>query len=46
MTNGDIVRLMTNEEISEWFWGILNYTRWYTDSRLALIDWLNREVSE
>ena len=44
MTNGDKVRAMTDEEISEWFWWMLDYSKCYTDSRIALSDWLKQEV--
>ena len=45
-TNGDIVRTKTNEELNEWFWWMLKYVRGYTDSRVALIDWLNQKVKQ
>ena len=44
-TNGDLVRSMTNEEISKWFWWMLNKTREYTDSRIALKEWLYEEAN-
>lgn len=43
--NGDLVRSMNNEEISKWFWWMLNKTREYTDSRIALKEWLNEEAN-
>lgn len=45
-TNADKIRAMTDEEIAEWFWWMLDYTKNYTDSRLALIDWLKKEATE
>lgn len=42
-TNADKVRDMSDMELSEWFWWMLDYTRGYTDSKLALIDWLKQE---
>ena len=42
--NGDTVREMNNDELEEWFWRMLKYTQWFTDSRWALHDWLNEEV--
>ena len=44
MTNGDKVRQMTDEELSEWFWWMLHYVRTYTDSRIALANWLREKV--
>lgn len=43
MTNADRIRAWTDEEIADWFWWMLDYTKNYTDSRLALIDWLKKE---
>lgn len=43
MTNGDKVRQMTDEELSEWFWQILHYVSNYTSSRVALYEWLKAE---
>ena len=43
MTNADEVRIMTNEELEEWFWWMLWYVNNYTDSRIALHEWLNKE---
>lgn len=43
-TNADRIRAMSDEEISEWFWWMLDYTKQYTDSRLALRDWLKKEA--
>ena len=45
-TNADRVRSMTDEELAEWYWWMLKYVQFYTDSRIALIDWLKQEVSE
>lgn len=44
MTNGDNVRHMTDEELSEWFWWMLHYVGNYTSSRVALEKWLKEEV--
>lgn len=43
-TGGDMVRSMTDEELSEWFWKTLDYTKNYTDSRVALNDWLRKPI--
>lgn len=43
INNGDNVRSMTNEQLAEWYWWMLKYVQNYTDSRIALIDWLNEE---
>lgn len=40
MTNWDMVKKFTAEEFSEAFWKILDMTKWYTDSRLGLKEWL------
>lgn len=42
-TNADRVRRMTDEEINEWFWWMLKYSRGYTDSRVAVLEWLKAE---
>ena len=42
-TNADRVRNMTDEEINEWFWWMLKYSRGYTDSRMAVLEWLKAE---
>lgn len=39
-TNADRIRSMTDEEIAEWYWWMLRYVQGYTDSRLALSEWL------
>ena len=44
MTNGDKVRQMTDEELSEWFWQMLHYVGCYTDSHIALKNWLKEKV--
>ena len=44
ITNGDLVRLMNNKELNEWYWGMLKYTQGYTDSRQALLEWLEKEI--
>ena len=45
-TNADRIRQMTDEELAEWYWWMLKYVQGYTDSRIALIDWLKQEVEE
>jgi len=45
-TNADRIRSMTDEEIAEWYWWMLRYVQGYTDSRLALSEWLKEEVKE
>lgn len=42
-TNADGVRAMNDEQLSEWFWKMLDYTRGFTDSRIALREWLKAE---
>lgn len=41
-TNYEIVISKNPEELAEWFWWMLNYVQGYTDSRIALLDWLNQ----
>ena len=41
-TNRDTVNGMTNEEFANWFWWMLGYTKGYTDSHEALIQWLDK----
>ncbi len=45
-TNADKIRAMTDEELAEWYWWMLKYVQGYTDSRVALLDWLKQEASE
>lgn len=45
-TNGDLVRVMTNDELEEWFWSMLKYTQNFTDSRIALHDWLKEKIKK
>ena len=45
-TNADRIRSMTDEELAEWYWWMLRYVQGYTDSKLALSEWLKEEVSE
>ncbi len=45
-TNADRIRNMTDEELAEWYWWMLRYVQGYTDSRLALSEWLKEEVGE
>lgn len=44
-TNGDYVRQMTNDELAEWYWWMLHYVQGYTDSRVALREWLKQEYT-
>lgn len=43
-TNGDKVRAMNDEQLNDWFWEMLDYTRGFTDSRIALKEWLKKEI--
>lgn len=45
-TNADKVRAMTDEELADWYWWMLKYVQGYTDSRVALLDWLKQLVEE
>ena len=45
-TNADRIRSMTDEELAEWYWWMLRYVQGYTDSRVALLDWLKQEAKE
>ena len=45
-TNADKVREMNDKELNDWFWWMLNYTQGYTDSRIALREWLKKEVDK
>lgn len=42
-SNADYVRSMTDEELAEWYWWMLHYVQGYTDSRIALREWLKEE---
>jgi len=44
-TNYDRVIAMTPEGLEDWFWWMLKYVQGYTDSRLALLDWLKQEAA-
>ena len=44
MTNGDAVRKMTNDELEEWFWAILDISKRYTSSKTFLHEWLMNEI--
>lgn len=46
ITNADRVRAMTDEELAEWYWRMLHYIQGYTDSRVALREWLKEEYKE
>ena len=44
-TNADRIRSMTDEELCNEYFRILNHQLWnYTDSRLGLLEWLKEEV--
>ena len=42
-TNADHVRAMSDEELVEWYWWMLHYVQGYTDSRVALHEWLKQD---
>lgn len=44
LTNGDVVRTLNNQELEDWFWRMVEYVKWYTDSRVALHEWLNSDA--
>ena len=46
ITNADRVRSMTDKELAEWYWWMLHYVQGYTDSRVALREWLKEEYKE
>ena len=46
ITNADHVRSMTDDELAEWYWWMLHYVQGYTDSRVALREWLKEEYKE
>lgn len=46
ITNADHVRSMTDNELAEWYWWMLHYVQGYTDSRVALREWLKEEYKE
>lgn len=45
-TNADRVRSMTDDELVEWYWWMLRYIQGYTDSYIALREWLKEEYKE
>ena len=45
-TNADKVRAMTDGELADWYWWMLKHVQGYTDSRLALTEWLKKEAEE
>ena len=46
-TNADRIRAMSDEELCNEYFRILNHQLWnYTDSRLGLLEWLKEEVKE
>ena len=44
-SNADYVRSMTDEELAEWYWWMLHYVQGYTDSRVALREWLKQDYT-
>ena len=45
LTNADKIRAMSDEELCDEYFRILNHELWkYTDSRAGLFDWLRQEV--
>lgn len=46
LTHYDLLRTMSLEEIAEWYWWMLRYVQGYTDSRVALVDWLKQNTNE
>lgn len=46
VTNADRIRAMSDEELCNEYFRILNHQLWnYTDSRLGLLEWLKEEVN-
>lgn len=46
-TNADRIRAMTDEELANEIFYILDHVLWmYNDSRLGLLDWLKQEAQE
>ena len=44
-TNGDKIRAMSDEELCDEYFRILNHELWkYTESRAGLLDWLKQEA--
>lgn len=44
-TNADYIRQMTDDELAEWYWWMLHYVQGYTDSRIALREWLKQDYT-
>ena len=45
ITNADRIRAMTDEELCDEYFRILNYELWkYTDSRQGLLHWMKQEA--
>ena len=45
ITNADRIRSMSDEELCDEYFRILNHELWrYTDSRSGLLDWLRQEA--
>lgn len=45
LTNADRIRAMTDDELAEWYWWMLRYVQGYTDSRVALREWLKQDYT-
>lgn len=47
ITNADLIRAMTDEELAEWAWGVETAGRAYGPrGKKAWLDWLKQEASE
>lgn len=46
ITNADRIRVMTDEEIENWYWWLHKEMTYYTDSYVFVHDWLKQEVEE
>ena len=44
LTHGDLVRSMNNDELCEWYLWMLQYVQGFTDSRIALREWMSKEI--
>jgi len=45
-SNADRIRVMTDEEIEDWYWWMHKEMMYYTDSRAFVHDWLKQEVDD
>lgn len=43
--NADRIRVMTDEEIEDWYWWMHKEMKWYTDSRAFVHNWLKSPVA-